>query len=815
MAISRPSINVTTKQIVTRDTSAKPYVGFQHLTDTVDGWRWDVKRWCSPFDLRLPSLPRLSNPSIQGITESTYFKSGVGSTELGDLYVEDFEEVMTNGQRSWYPEVRHGEYFRYRTSYYYYGDNSRVQYIDPTENRDSRNYLELDETPDTISPILAATFKRNHLKENIYKTKITQCYSFSGLYSGGEELETVSDLGKITWANVDTTKREFVVDTTIDGLTRLWFNRDYTETYGVVPSTYQDLAACEYLGLSTGSPYQVFYLPHFPVLANSTFHLYVATGSEWTEWTRVSTWWELITTNWSYTNRNRYFLDKDLGIIYFGSADNGGIPAVGRHIVATYKTTLRIEYEELNKDTKIIATDANVNPVSQSVNSGFVCISHAELEPASITLTVDKSLIQGTSPREYGPVTVGSDYAIFKATVLSTNGTPVSNSEVGFDMSPTNIGYLGGASSTSAVTDSNGNAYTNYQPPSSADSMGFYTKTVRDSTNPYYPTSREVIIKQSNPGLEGKEDEIYLYQILKDDPILGYETLDDFLLSLYQSQSPAWVHDAADYARWKQEVTAQYELEDWVDSTEGSEMNGRKVVVYQINSVDNTDPYAINPIDGSYGAVVPLRPTLVEQITTSGDTYENYWRLIYPANSIPDCGSSSLYTVGGYWVVANKIITFQASCWSPYYNRYIYSNTITLRVSLPRYLLGEYVSTLGNIPFGWKIIDDNNNVAAGLDGATFVTINPHTGPYEIVDLVGGTGATGDWADAPFRSLGFGFAMAPAWAASTSYSVGDYVLSTGSDLYICTTAGTSGLAEPTWDDIENHTTTDNTVVWTRQ
>jgi len=815
MSIPRPSISVTTKQIVTRDTSMKPYVGFEHPTDLPDGWRYDIKRWSSPFDLRLPSLPRLANPSTQGVTESEYFKSGVGSVDLGDLFVEDFEEVLQNGERHWYPEVRHGQYFRYNTDYFYYGDNSKIQYVDPTANRDSRNYIELDSTPDIGSPILAATFKRNHLKENSYKTRVEQSYRFTGTYSGGEELETVSALGKITWANVDTTKREFFVDHSIDNLVRLWFNKDYTNTYGVVPSTYQDLAACEYLGVSTGSPWQVFYLPHFPVLSDSSFHLYVATDTAWEEWTKVDSWWELISTNWSYATRNRYFLDKDLGIVYFGSADNGGIPPVGRHIVATYTTTLRIEYEELDRETKIIATDADVNPVTQSVNQGFVCVSHADLEPANIVLSINKRPIQGTNPVEYGPISVGSDYGILKASVTSSSGSPVPNIEVNFNMSPSTLGYLAGAYSSVSVTDSSGNAYTNYQPPTSADSLGFYTKTVRDTTSPYYPGDREVILKVADAGLSNKEDEIYIYQILKDDPILGYESVDDFLLSLYNSETPAWVNDAADYARWESEMLAEYDLEDWVDSVEGTEMNGRKVVLYQISGADNDDPYAIDPIDGTLGAVVPLRPYLAERIDTAGDAHEGYWRLIYPAGSILDCGPTSSYSCGGYWVVSSKLVTFQASCWSPYYNRDIYSNTITARISLPRYLLGEYVSDLGNVPFGWKVLGDDDNVAAGIDGATFITINPHSGPYDVIDLVGGSGSTGEWAEAPFRTLGFNFGFADTWVASTAYVIGDYVLSTDGDLYKCTTAGTSGLSEPSWNTISEYTTSDNSVVWTRE
>jgi hypothetical protein len=703
-------------------------------------------------------MPRLSDPSVQGVSESEYFTSGVGSAVLGDLYVEDFEEILQDGERHWYPEVRHGQYFRYSTGYFYYGDNSRVQYIDSSENRSNRNYIELDETPAVQSPILAATFQRDTLKQVSYKTKIDQRYRFTGLYSGGEELETVSAVGKINWSNVDTTKREFLVDNTIDGLTRLWFNRDYTVSYGSVPSVYSDLSTLSNLGISTGAAYQVFYLSHFPVLRDDSFHLYVATSTSWEEWTQANSWWDLISGSWSYPNRNRYFLDKDLGIVYFGAANNGGIPPIGRIIYAVYTTTLRIEYEELDRETKITAYEADVNPVTQTTNQGFVCITHVDLEPANITLSIDKSKIHGSSPVEYGPILAGSDYSILRATVISSSGLPVPSVEVGFEMSPTDLGYIGGASSASSVTDSTGIAYTNYQPPASADSLGFYTKTVRDSTHPSYSGYREVILKVSEAGLANKEEQIYLYQILKDDPLLGYETIDDYLQALYLQNPPAWVQDATDLARWKSEMIEEYDLVDWVDSPEGSPMNGRKVVTYQIGGNDNIDPYAINPITGGFGAVVPVRPYLAEKITTAGDAYYGFWRLIYPAGSVPDCGAGSSYTVGGYWAVASKLVTFRASCWSPYYNRYIYSNSITARITLPQYLLGEYVSSLGDIPFGWKILSDIDNAAAGLDGATFITINPHDGPYEIIDLVQGTGSTNTWASAPFRTLGFSFTI---------------------------------------------------------
>jgi len=55
-----------------------------------------------------------------------------------------------------------------------------------------------------------------------------------------------------------------------------------------------------------------------------------------------------------------------------------------------------------------------------------------------------------------------------------------------------------------------------------------------------------------------------------------------------------------------------------------------------------------------------------------------------------------------------------------------------------------------------------------------------------------------------------------WAASTAYSLGAIVKPTGGYsgcVYECTTAGTSGTAEPTWPTADGGTVADNTVTWT--
>jgi hypothetical protein len=757
MAVNRPSINFSTKQEVYHRESTDPYVGFENIQDIPEGWQFDIKRWCSPFDLRLPNMPRLSDSSTQGVSESEYFKSGAASVENGDVFVQSIDELFQNHERYWIPIVLNGAYFRYKTPWHLYGDNSRIQYINATENRDGRNYIELEKEPDINSPILASSFRRSATSRTpMYYTKVQQRSEFSGIFIDKEEQETVSSLGKITWSNVNTNKKEFIVDNTIEGVTSLKFNRNYIDTVGVVPTVYQDLAACELLGMSNGSNFQVFYLHRFPVIPE-TFHLYIAATSTWEEWTRTETWFELLNS----TDQKRYFIDKDLGIVYLGSGINGGAPPLGTYIVASYDVTLRIEYEEADLDTKVKAWLADTNPVSQHVNQGFVCITHDQLEAAKITLEIDKPMIPFTyDPREFGPITVGADYGILKATVTSISGTTIPGVEVGFTMTPSTIGYLAGGQDSSSITNGRGEAYTSYQPPTSADDLGFYTTTVRASTHSSYPAHKDIIIDVSETGLEGREEEIFLYQILKDDILLGYSTVDEWIYD--NMTAPAWVVDAASYARWKSEVIIENDLQDW-DTLNGptgiqadGTISGRKVITYKLDSTtDNVDPTAIDPVTGQSGAVVPVKPLLIEKIDDAGDPYNGSWRAIYPEDAVPDCDPADPNNnVGGYWLASTRVVTFRAHCWSPYYNRIIYSNEIAARISLPDYLLGEYVNQyLEKIPFGWKILSENDNIAAGLDGITFITVNPHSGPYKIIDLIHGS-TNEDWVDAPFKSVGF-------------------------------------------------------------
>jgi hypothetical protein len=729
-----------------------------------DGWLYDIKRWSSPFDLRLPTLPKLENQPTQGVPED-YFKSGTESTD--DIFLNTILHLTGEKTKQWVPELSTGDYYRYNTGYHLFSDNSIVEYLT------SGNTLALSKEPKVNSTILAATFKREKETSSIvYHKKISEVISFSGKWVDGEEQETLTSGGTIVWANVDTTKREFVHTYPNTDVHTLVFNKDYIETHGVVPALYHDLGACEHIGSSNGRPYQVFTLKYFPVIADASFHLYVAGNTTWTPWARAATWKEMEDT--VAFDENKCFLDKDLGIIYFGNSFCG-VPPTNTKIVVSYSSTLRIEYEEELENLSITAWDADINPITQATSQGFVCITHKLLEAANITLAVNKSAIRSSSPKEYGPVYAGSDYAIFTAKVTNANGEVVPGVEVKFEMTPTNLGALNNATSSISATNSLGKAYTNYQPPTTSNDLGWFSMTTRASTD--YPTYKEVIIKNKDAGLNGKEDKVYLYHVFKDDPILGYKDLDAYLDAIYALNPVPWVENAVDpveaKAKWRSEMILQYDLSRWEDDAgkEGTLVSGRKVIVYKIdyaNDTDNTDATAVNPITGLVGtgtksnpvAIMPVFPTVAEQLQ-SGDPYAGFWRLVYPAAAIPDLNTNPTGTeypnesIAGYWIVSDRLITVKASCWSPYYNKTIYSNPILLRIAIPDYMLGIYVrDDLKKVPIGWQL-EGTDSIASMLNTSTFITINPYCGPYEIIDLVNQE-TTDTWASAPFRTVNFSF-----------------------------------------------------------
>ena len=754
MSVEKSSFTISTLQEVSKEVSAKPIVGFEKTSDLPSGWQFDIKRWAGVFDRRLPVLPRLSNPSYQGLDVSEFFKSGVSSTSLNDFNLLSVSVNNFDSSTIWTPIIRPGLYFRYNEDFNLFSDDSIVQYLSQDDDKSGRHSILLSRQPSDDTDIVAITYKRHESSK--YPRKHVEARlvgEFSGTYSGGEEQETIDNLGTINWSNVDTTKKEFILDTSYADKYYLRFNRDdYIFDIGRAISSYDEIGACENAGTATGADYQIFYTKYFPIIANSV-HVYVADDSSYTEWTQVDSFFDLENNSGS----NNFYVDGDIGAIYFG--DGGNAPADGLYIMVTYRVTMRIEYEPFDTDNKITCFDADVNPVNQSQNQGFVCITHDIPEAASISLKIDKDSISGTSPTEYGPIYTGSDYAVLRAEVLSSTEVVVPKVEVTFTLTPY-FGYLVGSDESTSITNGAGHAFSSYQPPTNSNNLGFYSRTVRNSTHASYPSGsyKEVIIHDEDASLEGKEEQVFIYQILRDDLFLGYYDIDTYIAS--NIDPPSWVgtplNDTNDnFVQWKEELILEHGWREWEDPgspDSGQDVDGRKVIIYQVSGSDNIDTEAIDPDNGSIGTtVVPVKPELVDQITDDTDEHYGKWRAIYEAGAIADVTGD----LAGYWIGASRLVKFKAACWSPYYNKTIESDEVIARIAPPSYMLGEYLFEGDKVPYGWKLPDEFNSLASAVGGTTFITINPKLTPYQVVNVIG-TETTDDYVSNQFNVKSFRF-----------------------------------------------------------
>lgn len=101
--------------------------------------------------------------------------------------------------------------------------------------------------------------------------------------------------------------------------------------------------------------------------------------------------------------------------------------------------------------------------------------------------------------------------------------------------------------------------------------------------------------------------------------------------------------------------------------------------------------------------------------------------------------------------------------------------------------------------------------------STELTYDFQLDAYPSPDLLDASGNPTDsqiwFGGSGWATLAGELVAAPAWAATTAYTVGEEVTNSGAVLE-CTTAGTSGSTAPT-NPAVGSTVTDGTVVWTRQ
>lgn len=657
------------------------------------GWKWDQR-----YVTNATTPERLPNPGVKkshllGLG-APYWQNGPLTGRLGnELKVNKIESVFAQDRERWVPEISPGGVNIFRLSDYLFSDNSVVESVDWDLVDGSGRSLHtcLKETRPN-SPIRVCIYKRENGEILPWRNYIHRTH-FTGLRINDVESTTV-DGDTIYWANVDTTRREFVISRSGDRTTLIFNKFVGEEVTWVEPicisgceleelyplGDFDDLNDLDPLGDTDGSESQVFYSKYFPICNDWTFEAYLVDVGDLTVAPIQLT---AVDYQEDFTGPNQVRVDYDTGTLTLGDgAGSNPVQEAGLAFYLRYRVTPRVEYEEQEEglDGVYKAVSADVSPMCKSLNRGFVVLSRTEIDIAEISLETTEPLYSG-SVRSYGPIYVGSDYANLVATVRNSSGETVPNVEVTFYfVTDPSVGNLGGSGSTTQRrTSYDGKARTYYTPPVSVDSMGFYVKTVGSGNSLVLPAGANF----------GSPLDIYTYLVLKDDPLTGKVGADE----------------EAGEVMWSPSL-----------------LNGRKAIYYKY------DISAINPISGLAGAYVPVRPTLV----SAGNT-------LYYADTldVPDPGMSSI-NLGAYWVASDRYITLRASAYSPRERKTIYSNLLTLRVSIPEYMKGSYISQiLQEIPFGWRLPDANYEIASALSGATFISINPIAGPYPIIDVISG------------------------------------------------------------------------------
>jgi len=672
--LSRTYTDFSTKRIV-YEKVVERRVGFEKEVLPA-GWKWDCRHLVGDKIAETLPFPGIKTSHLLGIPRD-YWQNGSISGSSGDsLEVQEVVEVFANGRERWVPKIHRGGFIIWRQPSYLFSDDSVIETLDPLSlDSDGRSTHTLARELRPNSPIAVTIFQRDSLGEiSPWRTHLRR-ERFSGLRDVDDNELTTRSGDTLYWANVDTTKNEFLSIVRDDSIF-LQFNKSVVESISrqFIPADILDFNEMEYLGTSNGSDDQQFTTKYFPIGNSSNLYCYVVNNatSTWTAYSVVT----------SFTAANQVIIDYDLGVLTFGTSASGPTPALppNRAVYLAYQAVPRIEYEEYGYSDVFTAKEADVNPVAQSLNKGFVVVGRGELDISSIILSTTKSSYRADADT-FGPVYVGADYASLLAHVYSSAGSLVPNAEVTFwiTTAPAVGGVGGSGSSAQRRTGYDGIARCAYTPPTSVDSMGFFVTSVGVGNTVTLP---------SGAAFEDTAD-VYTYHVLKDDPWKGKVGADTSIGEIPWSASPP---------------------------------NGRKVIFYK------WDAAAVNPVTGKLGAYAPVRPSSI-----SGGNVLTYADTLAPPDPTP-----SNVNLGAYWIVSDRYVSIQASVYSPRLNRTILSNTIKIRVEIPLYMRGEYIkNNLNAIPFGWRIKDTTYEVASAFGGATYISINPFAGPYPIVDVIAG------------------------------------------------------------------------------
>lgn len=715
------SINTDTQLAVIRSQGQLPLIGTDSEFVTtahpatgnkIQGWKWDERVWASELELNnVEFAPSIWDPTVDGLLPSD-FQSGIGDNN--DLKVTEVRRLYPSGTATWSPIVYHGYYYDQDQENYLFSDDSVIDIVPSGQTTAGLNYMTLSFEPKPGIPIIGARYEWDNLNGQYkYDVILRKKGKFTGSKNlDGSRKDTLNENGDLVHANVDTTKDELWVDYENSPPT-IWLSDNYIEEHGVAPAS-GVLDNMEQLGTSTGQNNEEFHTLYSPVA--SGIHIVSYTGNTFLTWTVVD----------SINNPGECEFDYDLGIVRFGEGA-GYHPVAGESVAAHYSSSIAVEYEKKLGRNTVEAIEADLNPMGRSASSGFIYVKRKIIDPASIVLEADTTLI---SSNFYGPVYLGS-FVNLIATVRSSSGDVVDGEEVTFTIGNGFGGFSGGEDEISALTNFNGEATTIFSAPRNIRNIGGIGEYVVINS----PNAGETTIVLSGVNLSGDPTSWYIYKTYTDDPILGVDSAKEYYISYFAEEGitgPTADDLNDDGSGW--ENTHRLLVGLLTPAVYGAAFrNGKKQLLVTY------DTSAIHPHTFQPGAFIPVRPT---SYSLNGDGGIEV--VVSGVLDVPGAAVSSGINnrLAGYFIAGPTIATVQASVYNERLGATILSNEITLDMRIPPSMdgtplietLNEVESsgifgnmigppTSGVLPLGFRFRSTGVSLAGVLDGLTYIDVN--------------------------------------------------------------------------------------------
>lgn len=787
-----------TMQITTSSAPAK-LTGLFATDRTIGGWLWDRRR------LQSEELPSTRHNSFMGgilwgLRDGTVRDHWVCGSSHGTEY-QDIEYYRGVDHCTWTPRVQVGRYSVFSDGRRLYSDHSRSHVL--LALVDGLQYVDLQSDAVHESVTVSQYRRLDDQIISLYRGfEFVEEFTGEVLEEGGREDVEVD--GVIDVSKIASREQEFIIRDN-----RLMLNGEYRKTIG---GDSDFLEVLEYQGELYGQG-RAAYCEYFPVDA-STCRVLVDEDDTVYSYTRVETLnfsepsqrhftvdqdlgiiyiggdtapdlvlsqdvsVSAITIPFYRNTEAQYWPDQ--GILQIGSEkilylekgiegfyqcirgysattvvehETGalitnpqrGYAATGELYIA-YDSVPRVDYEtsdyELRSANKSSWLD--IKPSYQVDTQAVLQIQNKERSCARIELVVDAPSLGGTL---YGPAYYGTAATRLTAIAYDYQDQVVEDLDVTISIT-TGGGTLNGQyGSVQDTTNAVGEIYATYNNAFIRDNIELIVdEVVHDGSD----TRMNVALPE---GIVA--DEVWVYQVLKHDNILGTtglareitaysvaaEPYGSSYVEIEGLMGPEYINGILSVFeggvtrvfRNIRTITTELDGDDlpisrlYLDDTltsvvgetcrllqaealqwDSGALNGMRKILYEYTEE------AQHPITGEPGAYMPVRPDEL------GEDQLVFLDRLLP---VPDPEDDSM-DLGAYALITNSMAKFIAMARDPATGVLITSNEIRLRIVLPSTMIGVDLQGALPIPYGWTLATDEFNVGAAVGGANFISVNP-------------------------------------------------------------------------------------------